>query len=110
MPRLPRAECLRRHRLPPHHHAGIQNASKETAGTDCIDGDEQLARYLELLNRDPLLTTNGEVRGIFAAQEIKPQDRVLAEDRGIACAVVDYNALRGLDDPTTGTVSPPPGI
>jgi RecB family endonuclease NucS len=65
-----------------------------------IDGVEQLTRYLELLNRDPLLTTKGGVRGIFAAQEIKPQARVLAEDRGIACAVVDYDALRGLDDPT----------
>jgi RecB family endonuclease NucS len=65
-----------------------------------IDGVEQLTRYLELLNRDPLLTTKGVVRGIFAAQEIKPQARVLAEDRGIACAVVDYNLLRGLDDPT----------
>lgn len=65
-----------------------------------IDGVEQLTRYLELLNRDPLLTTKGTVRGIFAAQEIKPQARVLAEDRGITCAVVDYNALRGLDDPT----------
>jgi len=65
-----------------------------------IDGVEQLTRYLELLNRDPLLTTNGAVRGIFAAQEIKPQARVLATDRGIACAVVDYDALRGLDDPT----------
>ena len=62
-----------------------------------IDGVEQLTRYLELLNRDPLLAP---VRGIFAAQEIKPQARVLAEDRGIACAVVDYDALRGLDDPT----------
>ncbi|MGY2875687.1 endonuclease [Marmoricola sp. URHA0025 HA25] len=62
-----------------------------------IDGVEQLTRYLELLNRDPLLTP---VRGIFAAQEIKPQARVLAVDRGIACAVVDYDALRGLDDPT----------
>jgi endonuclease len=62
-----------------------------------IDGVEQLTRYLELLNRDPLLTP---VRGIFAAQEIKPQARVLATDRGIACAVVDYDALRGLDDPT----------
>jgi RecB family endonuclease NucS len=62
-----------------------------------IDGVEQLTRYLELLNRDPLLSP---VRGIFAAQEIKPQARVLAEDRGIACAVVDYDALRGLDDPT----------
>ena len=65
-----------------------------------IDGVEQLTRYLELLNRDPLLTPHGAVRGIFAAQEIKPQARVLATDRGIACAVVDYDALRGLDDPS----------
>jgi len=65
-----------------------------------IDGVEQLTRYLELLNRDPLLTGKGAVRGIFAAQEIKPQARVLAEDRGITCALVDYDALRGLDDPT----------
>ncbi len=62
-----------------------------------IDGVEQLTRYLELLNRDPLLAP---VRGIFAAQEIKPQARVLATDRGIACTVVDYDALRGLDDPS----------
>ncbi len=62
-----------------------------------IDGVEQLTRYLELLNRDPLLSP---VRGIFAAQEIKPQARVLATDRGIVCAVVDYDALRGLDDPS----------
>jgi len=61
-----------------------------------IDGVEQLTRYLELLNRDPLLTP---VRGVFAAQEIKPQARVLAEDRGIECVVVDYDALRGMDDP-----------
>ena len=65
-----------------------------------IDGVEQLTRYLELLNRDPLLNTKGAVRGIFAAQEIKPQARVLAEDRGITCATVDYDALRGLDDPS----------
>jgi endonuclease len=65
-----------------------------------IDGVEQLTRYLDLLNREPLLTTKGPVRGIFAAQAIKPQARVLAEDRGIACAVVDYDALRGMDDPT----------
>ena len=45
-----------------------------------IDGVEQLTRYLELLNRDPLLAP---VRGVFAAQEIKPQARTLAEDRGI---------------------------
>jgi RecB family endonuclease NucS len=62
-----------------------------------IDGVEQLTRYLELLNRDPLLAP---VRGIFAAQEIKPQARTLAADRGIACVVVDYDELRGMDDPT----------
>lgn len=62
-----------------------------------IDGVEQLTRYLELMNRDPQLRP---VRGIFAAQEIKPQARTLAEDRGIECVVVDYNALRGLDDPS----------
>ncbi len=66
-----------------------------------IDGVEQLTRYLELLNREPLLTAKGPVRGIFAAQEIKPQARVLATDRGIACATVDYDALRGLDDPSS---------
>ncbi|GAB3196504.1 endonuclease NucS [Nocardioides hungaricus] len=65
-----------------------------------IDGVLQLERYLELLNRDPLLTIKGPVRGIFAAQEIKPQARVLAQDRGMSCALVDYDALRGLDDPT----------
>jgi endonuclease len=62
-----------------------------------IDGVEQLTRYVELLNRDPLLSP---VRGVFAAQEIKPQARVLAKDRGIDCVTVDYDALRGLDDPT----------
>ncbi|MBD8061410.1 endonuclease NucS [Oceanitalea stevensii] len=63
-----------------------------------IDGVEQLTRYLELLNRDPHLTP---VQGVFAAQEIKPQARVLAEDRGIRCVILDYNAMRGLDDPDT---------
>ncbi|GAA2438391.1 endonuclease NucS [Streptomyces glaucus] len=60
-----------------------------------IDGVEQLTRYLELLNRDPRLAP---VRGIFAAQEIKPQARVLATDRGIGCQVLDYDALRGIED------------
>jgi RecB family endonuclease NucS len=62
-----------------------------------IDGVEQLTRYLELLNRDPLLQP---VRGVFAAQEIKPQARTLAEDRGIECVVVDYAELRGQIDPS----------
>ena len=61
-----------------------------------IDGVEQLTRYLELLNRDPLLKP---VRGVFAAQEIKPQARVLATDRGIDCVTLDYDALRGIDKP-----------
>jgi len=62
-----------------------------------IDGVEQLTRYLELLGRDPLLSP---VEGVFAAQEIKPQARVLAEDRGIRCLVLDYQEMRGVDDPT----------
>ncbi len=60
-----------------------------------IDGVEQLTRYLDLLNRDPLLAP---VLGVFAAQEIKPQARALAEDRGIRCVTLDYNTMRGADD------------
>jgi endonuclease len=59
-----------------------------------IDGVEQLTRYLELLNRDPLLAP---VTGVFAAQEIKPQARTLAIDRGIRCLLLDYDEMRGLD-------------
>lgn len=60
-----------------------------------IDGVEQLTRYLDLLNRD---TAIAPVRGVFAAQEIKPQARVLAQDRGIDCLTLDYEAMRGVDD------------
>jgi endonuclease len=60
-----------------------------------IDGVEQLTRYLELMNRDPHLAP---VTGVFAAQEIKPQARMLAEDRGIRCLLLDYDAMRGLDN------------
>lgn len=59
-----------------------------------IDGVEQLARYLEFLDRDPTLRP---VRGIFAAQVIKPQARALAAERGITCVEVDYDALRGIE-------------
>jgi endonuclease len=59
-----------------------------------IDGVEQLTRYLELLNRDPLLAP---VHGIFAAQEIRPQAKTLAEDRGIRCVVLDYDTMRGIE-------------
>jgi RecB family endonuclease NucS len=62
-----------------------------------IDGVEQLTRYLELLNRDPLLAP---VKGIFAAQEIKPQARTLALDRGISGLLLVYDLLRGRDDPS----------
>jgi endonuclease len=58
-----------------------------------IDGVEQLTRYLDLLNRDPLLAP---VHGIFAAQEIKPQARVLAADRGIRCVTLNYDTMRGI--------------
>jgi len=61
-----------------------------------LDGVEQLTRYLELLNRDPRLAP---VHGVFAAQEIRPQARMLAEDRGIRCLLLDYDAMRGTDDP-----------
>lgn len=60
-----------------------------------IDGVEQLTRYLELLRRDPTLTP---VTGVFAAQDISPQAKTLATDRGIECVVLDYDALRGVDD------------
>lgn len=60
-----------------------------------IDGVEQLTRYVELLNRDPLLAP---VQGVFAAQQIKPQARTLAEDRGFRCVTLDYDAMRGVDD------------
>ncbi len=60
-----------------------------------IDGVEQLTRYLELMNRDPHLAP---VAGVFAAQEIKPQARTLATDRGIRCVTLDYDALKGIDD------------
>jgi len=60
-----------------------------------IDGVEQLTRYLELLNRDPRLAP---VVGVFAAQEIKPQARTLAEDRGIRALVLDYDQMRGVDN------------
>jgi RecB family endonuclease NucS len=64
---------------------------KRHAGIDAV---EQLTRYLELLNRDPLLAP---VKGVLAAQTIKPQARLLAEDRGIRCVVLDYDAMRGIE-------------
>ncbi|MDR2378308.1 MAG: endonuclease NucS [Bifidobacteriaceae bacterium] len=62
-----------------------------------IDGVEQLTRYVELLKRDPALRP---VRGVLAAQAIKPQAQVLAQDRGLDWVVLDYDELRGMDDPS----------
>jgi endonuclease len=59
-----------------------------------IDGVEQLTRYLEFLGRDPMLRP---VRGVFVAQQIKPQAKVLAGQRAIACVEVDYDTLRGVE-------------
>jgi RecB family endonuclease NucS len=59
-----------------------------------IDGVEQLSRYVEFLARDPRLRP---VRGVFVAQQIKPQAKVLASERSITCVEVDYDSLRGLD-------------
>lgn len=75
-------------------HAG-QAVAVEVKRRGEIDGVEQLTRYLDLLNRDPLLAP---VTGVFVAQEIKPQAKTLAEDRGIRCVVVDYDELRGYDN------------
>lgn len=74
------------------HNVPIAIEVKRRGG---VDGVEQLTRYLSLLARDPLLS---DIRGIFAAQEVTRQARTLAEDRGIHVVVLDYDAMRGVDD------------
>ncbi|HEY3873141.1 MAG TPA: endonuclease NucS, partial [Actinocrinis sp.] len=82
-------------------HEGTASSTKprhwavEVKRKATIDAVEQLSRYVELLNRDPLLRPVG---GVLAAQSIAPQARVLAEDRGFRCVVVDYDLLRGIDN------------
>jgi endonuclease len=75
--------------------AGGRYVAVEVKRRGEIDGVEQLTRYLDLLRRDPRL---GPVTGVFAAQQIKPQARVLASDRGITCVTLDYDVMRGLDN------------
>ena len=87
-PRSARSTCMCR-------DEGSAAVAVEIKRRGDIDGVEQLTRYLELLNRDPVLSP---VRGVFAAQEIRPQARVLAEDRGIRCVTLDYDAMRGAVD------------
>ncbi len=74
-----------------HTGATVAVELKRRAGIDAV---EQLTRYLELMNRDPLLAP---VSGILAAQAIAPQARTLAEDRGIRCVTLDYDELRGIE-------------
>ena len=74
---------------------GFRHVAVEIKRRATIDAVEQLTRYLDLLNRDPLLAP---VRGILAAQSIAPQARVLAADRGIDVLLLDYDAMRGVDD------------
>ena len=74
----------------PARHVAVEIKRRAT-----IDAVEQLTRYLDLLNRDPLLAP---VSGVLAAQQIAPQARTLAEDRGIRCVVLDYDELRGIDN------------
>ena len=75
------------------HPAAVKHWAVEVKRRAGMDAVEQLSRYLELLNRDPILAPVG---GMLAAQAIAPQARTLAEDRGIRCVVVDYDALRGM--------------
>jgi RecB family endonuclease NucS len=77
------------------HGAYVAVEVKRVAGIDAV---EQLTRYLELLNRDPLLAP---VKGVLAALTIKPQARTLAEDRGIRCVILDYDKLRGIEPENT---------
>jgi RecB family endonuclease NucS len=77
---------------------GVRHVAVEIKRRATIDAVEQLTRYLDLLNRDPLLAP---VRGVLAAQSVAPQARVLAHDRDIEVLVLDYAQMRGADDPTT---------
>lgn len=72
-----------------------QTVAVEVKRKGDIDGVEQLARYLERLHHDPRLSP---VRGIFAAQSITPQARVMADARGIDAVEVDYDGLRDAED------------
>jgi endonuclease len=90
-------EIKRRRETDGVEHRPTKHVAVEVKRKANIDAVEQLTRYLELLNRDPLLKP---VRGILAAQSIAPQARTLAGDRGIEVKLVDYDALRGLDDPS----------
>ena len=88
-----RIDCMGGTIQPLHHGSHVAVEIKRNAGIDAV---EQLCRYLEYLNRDPLIFP---VRGILAAQTITPQARTLAGDRNVIVKLVDYDELRGLDKP-----------
>ncbi|HET9730388.1 MAG TPA: endonuclease NucS [Acidimicrobiia bacterium] len=56
-----------------------------------IAGVDQLLRYQERLDRDPSLAPTV---GMLVAQQIKPQARVYAQSKGVACLEVDLELLR----------------
>jgi RecB family endonuclease NucS len=56
-----------------------------------IAGVEQLLRYQERLDRDSRFAPT---EGMLVAERIKPQARVFAESRGVACVEIDLTALR----------------
>ena len=94
--RIGEGATLVRLRIPDRHRTGSgKHVAIEIKRNGGIDGVEQLTRYCELLNRDPLLAP---VRGIFAAQTITPQARVLAQDRGFDCLILDYDEMKGAED------------
>ena len=75
-------------------HGGWVAVEIKRVGT--IEAVEQLSRYLECIRVDP---AKAACRGILAAQTLKPQAVALATARGIRCAEVDLDVLRGLREP-----------
>src|SRR3954453_18238619 len=73
--------------------AWIAGEIKRSGTTDAV---EQLPRYLERIRLDPALAA---CRGVLAAQQVKPQARVLAEARGIGCVEGALAVLRGEREP-----------
>jgi endonuclease len=61
-----------------------------------MDSVRQLEGYLERIRLDPAMSS---CRGVLVAKWIKPQARVMAESRGIACVEVDVEVLRGNREP-----------
>ncbi len=76
--------------------ANGQHVAVEVKRIGEIAGVDQLTRYLERLDRDPMLTP---IRGILVATQVKPQARVLAASRGMTAVEVSLAELRGEEAP-----------